>query len=144
MGLDFVGVETDTLPLSDGAWIIVRRRLNHGEQTDMFARLYIAGVDGQFRSNPFKQGMATVTAYLLDWSRTDQPIRGLTPEQLEPILRGLAVESFAEIRKAVEAHELTQEKAREVAKNGTGGAIESSAISSSPVAVAGDIQTSVN
>lgn len=137
------------LSLSEGDWIEVKRRLNAGEQRAMFARMYLAGVDGLLRVNPLQQGIAKITAYLLDWSLVgpdgkviviaDRPV-----ETLASALDSIDPESFAEIRRAIDAHEEAMEAEREAAKNSLGGAKESSAISPSLSGVAGDLSGSVN
>jgi hypothetical protein len=113
----FVRPETRTLTLEDGETIVVRRRLNAGEQRAMYARMYVAGVDGRLKVNSLETGMAAVTAFLLDWSLCDDagekvPIAGLPPEELAPILDGLDPNTFGEIRRAIDAHAEAEERAR--------------------------------
>jgi hypothetical protein len=113
----FVKPETRTLRLDDGETIVVRRRLTAGEQRAMYARMYVAGIDGRLRVNSLETGMAAVTAFLLDWSLCDDagekvPIAGLPPEELAPILDGLDPDTFGEIRRAIDAHAEAEEQAR--------------------------------
>lgn len=141
--------ETLTLQISGGDWLLVKKRLNAGEQRAMFARMYLAGIDGLLRANPLQHGLAQITAYLLDWSLTGPDdaqivIRDKPIEVVAAALDALDPESFGEIRLAVEAHEEAMSKAREQEKNGRDGVKESSAISPSPSAVAGLSTASVN
>jgi len=117
----FVRPETRVLPLvlDDGSHetITVRRRLNAGEQRAMFHRMYIAGVDGKLRVNPLGTAMATVTAFLLDWTLCDDDgarveIAGLSPDELTSHLDALDPETFVAIRDAIDAHAEGEERAR--------------------------------
>jgi hypothetical protein len=117
----FVKPETRTLHLDDGETIVVRRRLNAGEQRAMFQRMYVAGVDGRLKVNPLGTAMATVTAFLLDWSLCDddgQPvaIAGLSPDDLVPMLDALDPDVFSEIRRVIDAHADAQEQQRQEEK----------------------------
>ncbi len=134
--------ETTVLTLKNGDTITVRRRLNAGETRAAYARMYLAGVDGTLRANPLQTGIARCTAFLLDWSLTDDDgkpvvIRGVGVEELTSALDSLDMESFVEIREAIEAHEAAQLTAREQEKKDPAGATSASAISSSPSAAAG-------
>jgi hypothetical protein len=139
MGNRFVRPETAKLPISDGDWLIVRKRLSHGEQRTAFARMYLAGADGTLRANPFSVGMETVTAYLLDWSLQDadgQPvvIRGVPVDELTAKLDALSPEDFGEIRTVIEQHELAMAAERAEAKKKATGATGSDPTSPSPSA----------
>jgi hypothetical protein len=119
----FVRPETVTLTLEDGARVIVRRRLNTGQQTARMVRMYAAGVDdpGKLTVKVFEVGRATVLAYLLDWTLTDDdgdvvPIRGISGDELEAVLDALAPDAFREVREAIEAHEARETAAREQEK----------------------------
>lgn len=144
MGLCFVVPEQTRLELSGGDWILVKKRLTHGEQSDLFARLYVAGADGRFHAHPIKSNIVTVSAYLLDWSNLQNPIRGADAETIEATLRGLDPESFAEIREAITGHQQHQEQVRETEKNGKDGGKGLPGISPSPDGVTGDTNGSVN
>lgn len=144
----FVRPDVTVLTLADGATLTVKKRLTHGEQTASFARMYLAGVDGSLRVNPLQSGMAVVTAYLVDWTVTDEdgrvvPIRDKSADQLEEVLNEMSPESFAEIKSAIEAHERAMSAERAAGKQ-SDGVRESSAISPSPVDAAGDTATSVS
>lgn len=138
----FVRPETAILTISNGDTLTVRRRLTAGEQRTAYARMYIAGVDGQLRSNPLQSGIELIAAYLLDWSLTDDagehvPIRGLSADELTSVLDGLEPESLAEIRIAIEQHEERTKAAREQEKKLQAGASASSATSASPSVLVG-------
>jgi hypothetical protein len=138
----FVRPETTVLTLSDGATLTVKKRLTHGEQTESFARMYLAGVDGSLRVNPLQSSMALVTAYLVDWTVTDDTgsvvsIAGKSVGEVEAVLNAMGPDDFAEIKSAIEAHERAMSAERAAGKL-SDGAPESSATSPSPVDVAGD------
>jgi hypothetical protein len=142
MGSRFVRPDTTVLRISNGDTLTVKRRLNAGEQRAMFARMYAAGVDGNLKVNPLETGIARVTAYLVDWSLTDDEgkrvdIRGLSIIELTSVIDGLDPGSFAEIKDAIEKHELAMDAERVQEKNDQGGENTSSAISSSPGSTAG-------
>lgn len=126
----FVGVESDTLQLSDGDWVLVRRRLNTGESREMLARTYQNTPGGPGLQLDIKQvGLSRVVAYVIDWSFVDA--LGNKVPYSEQALSGLEPESFKEILDAVDAHVEQQEKAREARKNAPAGENTSSPISPS-------------
>ena len=138
----FVRPEVVTLPISHGDTLTVNRRLNHGQQTAAYARMYLAGVDGAMKVNPIASGMALIIAYLLDWTLTDDAghlveIRDKPTEVIESALNALDQESFVEIKEAIEAHELAMATARAEEKKLQAGASASPATSPSPDAVTG-------
>lgn len=114
----FVRPEQTTLHISNGDWLIVRKRLNTGEQRAMFARM--ARSTDDYKVNPMHVGLATVSAYLLDWSLTDDDgKRVVIAEQpidvVEAVLNNLDTDSFKEIEKAIDKHveALSAERAKE-------------------------------
>lgn len=108
MGSYFVKPETATLTLEDGERLIVRRELNAGEERAVHARLYVEGANGRLRVDPLATGIALMAAYLLDWTLADDDgpvvIRGLSAEELIPILNRLRSSRFTEIKEAIERH----------------------------------------
>ena len=145
----FVEPETTTLELSEGDWILVKTRLNHGQQRAAQARTYIADAAGIRNVDPMQMDMALVTAYLLDWSLTDKQkkpvtIAGLEPEPLGRVLDNLDPESFGEIRDAIVRHVDTQRAAREAEKKTRSGESGAKVISPSPSEPAGALSGSVN
>jgi hypothetical protein len=137
----FVRPETVKLTISNGDWLIVKKRLTHGEARTAFARMYLAGADGALKVNPLGLGMSTVTAYLLDWSLLDddgQPvnIRGVSVEELTAKLDALGSEDFAEIRTAIELHDIAMATERAAEKKRLAGANGSDPTSPLPSAPA--------
>jgi hypothetical protein len=117
----FVKPETVTLTLENGDRLIVRKELTCGEARQANARIYVMGEDGRRRVDPLLIGLGTVIAYLVDWTLADDDgqivaIRGLPIDDLIPILDSLDSDSFAEIRRAIETHELAMVQARQEKK----------------------------
>lgn len=135
--------ETHKIDISGGDWLLIKKRLNHGESRQEYARRYIAGADGVLQVNPLRVESSKITAYLLDWSLMgpdDAPliIRGQPIEVVEAMLDSLDQDSFNEIYSAILAHERAMQKTRETEKKTTPtGERGSSAISSSASGSAG-------
>jgi hypothetical protein len=135
----FVRPDTKVLKISQGDTLTVKRRLNHGEQSAAFARMYLAGVDGQMRVNPMEVGLQTIVAYLVDWSLTDDNgklviIRDQPVETVVAALHALSPEDFAEIRAAIDAHEAAMQAERSEEKKLQASPPVGAAISPSPSA----------
>lgn len=133
----FVRPDTKTLHITDGDWLLVKKRLSAGEHRALFARMYLAATDGRFHVNPLQRGIAQITAYLIDWSLTDDQgkpvvIRDKSIDDLTTILDSLDLESFTEIREAIEAHEEAMIAEREEEKKTRTGERPSSVTSPSP------------
>jgi len=140
MGIRFVRPETTVLHLTGGDALIVRKRLTAGEQRKQFARAYETNADGKLRVNLIETGMALVTAYLVDWTQSDDPdasIRGLSFDELTDVLNHLDPASFTEIKEAIEKHELAMLAEREAEKNVRDGGINVPATLPSPSGAAG-------
>ena len=138
----FVRPDTRVLKISHGDTLTVRRRLNRGEEAAMFARMYVAAEDGAMRVNRLQVGLATVVAYLLDWSFVDQDERkvkidGKSVDELEAILNALDPADFAEIREAIDAHVAEMDAERSSGKQ-SDGETTSPATLPSPVDAGGD------
>ena len=145
----FVRPQTTVVPLTNGDTITVKTRLSAGEQQEAYARMYHTGTDGKLHVNPLQSGRAMMTAYLVDWNLTDDdgapvPIRGLTVEELDAVLGLLEPESFAEIKRAIDAHETRMVEARAAEKKTPAGSPLDAPISPSPSAPAGVSSGSVN
>lgn len=132
-------------------WIDVKQLLNTGEQRARFGRGHMKDpIDGEWKPNPIEAGMALVTAYLLNWSLTDDEghvveIAGLTPDSIAAVLDNLKPEDFGDIRQAIEYHEHEQIlQSIEAKKKILVGATASKAISGSPPDAAGESIGSVN
>ena len=109
--------ETLRLPLTRGDWIVVKKHLTAGETRRVFRRMIRQGATGD-QIDSLQVGLSKMVVYLVDWSITDaddQPviIRGQSEDVVADVLEMLDVESFAEILKAIEAHERTMELERE-------------------------------
>lgn len=142
----FVTPEDTRLELSGGHWLHVRKRLTHGERDDAFARRYIADPFG-IRANLKQQtGLATLTAYILDWSLTGYDgrpmvIRGKDGrpsfELLETAINLLHEDRYNEILEVVTAHQRQMEEERAALKKTRSGEAASSPTSPLPSAAAG-------
>lgn len=126
----FVRPETTVLTISDGDTLVVKKRLNAGENRRLWAGMMRDG--DSLRVQPLKTGMSTVVAYLLDWSLKDDDgklvkITGLGPDALELVLESLDPDDFTEILRAIEAHENAMTAEREAQKKTTAGETKSSA-----------------
>lgn len=139
-----------TLQLSQGDWIAVRTKLSTGERHDSYEHMYLRNPDGSYVTTgegrlvvgPANSQVATILAYLLDWSLTapdGEPlvIRGQSLDVVKSMLRSIDEDSFNEIRDAINVHEQAVTIERAAQKNVRGGAKESAAISPSPSAAAG-------
>jgi hypothetical protein len=139
--------DTAKIDISNGDWLLVKRRLSWGEQRGAYVRAIAAG--GGERPRPAQLGLEMVVAYLLDWSLTDDngaqvPIRGLDPDALTAVIDNLDPDTYGEIRKAIEAHEDRVNEERAQAKKLRDGVSGSAAISPSPSAAGGLPTSSVN
>jgi len=143
--------KTVRLSLSEGRYLDVKRRLNAGEQQDLFAAMspfLTAGEKPQLKSQSVMT--AKVLAYLLGWSLTDDgvpiPMSPDLPETARlATLRSLDPDVFREIREAIDTHETAIDKEMEARKNDRGGESNSSKMPSSPDGlVDGPLTTSVN
>ena len=125
------------LPLSNGHYIDVKKRLNAGEEQDLFAEMspvQLPGERAQLKTKIVQT--ARVMAYLLTWSLTDdgQPLP-MSPLMSEAdrlsTLRSLDPLVFNEIRDAINVHEAAVEQEMADRKKAQGGERESSASSPS-------------
>ena len=136
--------ETVRLTISDGDFIDVKKRLNHGEYDDHLARISPFQTPGEpVRMETRQIRTSKVIAYLVGWSLTDggKPIPYSTdmPENARVSeLNDLDRETFTEIYQAIDAHEDAGDAEAEARKNGKGSASASSVTSPSPDAATGD------
>lgn len=148
MGSRIVRPDTTRLTISNGDWLLVKKRLNHGERQAAFARKYIT--EGTVaRLDLRRMGMDQVLSYLLDWSLTDleeKPlvIRGQPPDVVESLLNMIDDESFDEIALAITQHEEAMAKEREQEKKLQGGSSPVPSTSASPSTVDGPSIVSVS
>jgi hypothetical protein len=137
----FVRPQSVTLPISHGDTITVKRRLTHGEHTDINTRLTM-NVDGLARMNPAMLPYSRAIAYLLDWSITDDSGRRVdivdkSPDEVLAILRAMESDDYDEIADAILKHERAMNAERAAEKNGQGGETKLPATSPSLDAAAG-------
>jgi hypothetical protein len=134
----FVKPETCVLTLANGDKLIVKKRLNRGEQADMFWHIKVDVGENA--------GLAMVLAYLIDWElqEDNQPLRELGWDDKAQILKNLDPDAFNEIRAAIDAHIDRVEAEFNAAKKAKGGAIASPAILPSPGSSAGDTNGSTS
>ena len=144
MGRDrIVEPESIRLTISDGDYIDVKKRLNHGEYDDHLARIAPYQTPGEpIRMETRQIRTSKVLAYLLGWSLTHKskpiPMAPDMPENARlDVLNSLDRQTFTEIHQAISAHEDKSDAEAEAAKNGQGGGNGSSAISPSLGPVAG-------
>jgi hypothetical protein len=108
--------ETKILHISQGDWLLVKKRLNHGEQRAAFTRTIKAMDMGSgLQLDPSQLGVTKVVAYLLDWSLVDLDgksivIRDQPFDVVASALNSLESESVVEILAAITAHETEQDK----------------------------------
>jgi hypothetical protein len=139
----FVRPETVTVPISNGDWLVLKKRLSAGEERQMFERASTVNpVTGERRLDSLQLGPATIVAYLLDWSLRDDAglpviIRGKSAADVQATLDLLESADFLEIKAAVDAHESQMAREREAQKKIPPGTTASSPISASPGAAAG-------
>jgi hypothetical protein len=107
MPIRFVEPQKATLTLADGSRLTVRHELNAGEELEMSSKI---------RREPEAYGFTLAAAYLLDWT-AEEDIRGLTPSELEPILRRLSFDTILEIKQAIDTHRATVAAAIEEKKS---------------------------
>jgi hypothetical protein len=113
----FVRPDTETLTLANGDRVVVKKALTAGEQRAAFARMllrqpdgtYVVDADGRLVRDPTLYGINIITAFLLDWTLTDDDgavvqIRGLSVDELARTVDSLDPPSFNEIRDAIDDH----------------------------------------
>lgn len=130
--------ETHKVDLTQGDWLLVKKRLTAGEQRRIFDRMVKRMEAGEkVQIDPMQVGHSQVLEYLIDWGTfTDASgkplvIRGKGPDEVGRILNDLPQEDYAEIVAAVQQHVEAMEAEHEAEKNVQGGENASSAISPS-------------
>jgi len=121
----FVQPDVIRLPLSDGDWIDVKKELNAGESRKVFTRIVkTMHFNEKAEIDPEQVGISKVIEFLVGWSLTDAS--GKPVPVSEASINNLDGETYAEIVKAIDAHEAAQDAAREDAKNAKGDVSKSS------------------
>jgi len=103
----------------------------------MYSRQYTYTDDGKPRLIFEQVGLATVTAYLVDWSAPEFSIRGAGVDVIEAAVKQLDGDDFDEIKAAIDAHVQAMADERAAEKKTAAGASASSATSLSLVGAAG-------
>lgn len=141
----FVKPESLTLPLSEGDFLVVKRRLSMGEIREaQTLELMLAPQKDpndptevpKWITNPKTMGWGRIAAHLVDWS-FEFPIRGLPLDRVLATLQSLEDDDANEVRRAVEAHAQRQWELREAEKKTRSGEAPLSPISVSPDAADG-------
>lgn len=131
------------LPLSDGDFLDVKKRLNTGEYRGMLMSQFREPNAGDKAVvNLEAMGFSKVLAYVHAWSFVD--FDGNPLEFNADTLRAIDPDVFAEVLAAVEKHEEASEKERAEKKTGKAGENGSSAISTSPSVLVGATSGSTN
>lgn len=128
----FARPDTDTLPISGGDTLTVKRRLSAGERRQQRGM-------AEFRVG--LQDVSIIQAYLLDWTIKDDggervSIAGKSTKDVIDILDNLDPDTFDEILAAINAHVAAMQAERDAEKNAQTGQI-APPISPSLVAAAG-------
>jgi hypothetical protein len=120
--------ETEKLELKNGDWLLVKKRLNTGEQRAIFERMVKHMSPGEkVELDPKQVGHSQAVEYLIDWGTfvdaANKPlvIRGKSADEISAILNSLDPEDYIEIRDAIEAHVDLMDKARLAEKNDLAG-----------------------
>jgi len=128
----FVIPETIKLEISQGDWLLVKRRLTAGEERHAFARILKPTTIGEKLALDLERtGLQKIVAYLLDWSLEDHQgrivaVRDQPADVVERAILDLEPSSFQEIHAAIVAHETAQAVALEAEKKARDGATRSS------------------
>lgn len=139
---DFVTPEPHRLTLHDGQFVDIRKRLNHGETDDMFARIWPSGgLDRRWVRT------AKMLAYVIGWSLTkDGAPVPMSPDLAEQdridTIRALDPDRAVEIHEAIEVHEQAAAEARAAQKKILSGPPAVPVISASPSAPGGPSERS--
>lgn len=133
--------ETQKLDLSDGDWLLVKKRLSHGERTLARQHMY-RDADGERRLDSLLVSITMVAVYLVDWSLVDPqghqiPIQGQSFDALVAALNSIYDDDFDEVSDAVDAHVMKMRAERDAQKKILSGEAIDSKSSTSLAAVAG-------
>ena len=114
--------ETETIAISQGDSITVKKFLTAGEFRALVrtatrtirvdAATVLDGKDIALDIDPTESGIATVIAYLLDWTFTDfdgRPIviRDQPPAAVRAALDAIDADSYMEVQRAIQEHDKT-------------------------------------
>lgn len=98
-----VSVETERVPLSDGDWVVLKKQLNVGEHRQILKAAQTIRDGHEPTLDYLAYRFHTVLAYIAAWSLSDATgeILPITPTGLDLV----DMETYDELREAVEAHE---------------------------------------
>lgn len=128
--------ETEIIPISQGDTITVKKFLTAGEFRELIraatkpVRLDASsgtfGKDLSFEIDPTESGVATVLAYLLDWTFTDFDGRPLViRHQPQSVVRSMLdlidSDSYMEVQRAIQEHDKSMRAFAESEKKMTSG-----------------------
>lgn len=113
--------DIETLPISGGDTLTVKKFLTAGEFRALVRSVTkpvtldaggVPGHDISLEIDPIESGVATVLAYLLDWTFTDFDGRPLVikdqpPAVVRAALDAIDADSYMEVQKAIQAHDQT-------------------------------------
>lgn len=115
----FVQPDVVRIALSDDEWIDVKKELNAGEERGVFAKLVKEmHFDQKATLDPEQVGLSKIVAYVVAWSFKDASEKSVPFS--ESALKNLGADTYAEISKAIDAHEETVTEARTTRKNAKG------------------------
>lgn len=133
------------LPLANGQFIDVKRRLNVGEHSDFLDRIIVPTDDPQVNrlKTPYAVAVEKVAAYLVGWSVTlggqPVPMNPIMPvEDRVHAIRQLEQADFEAIHQALTAHEAALDLEQTSAKKSQDGASASPITSPLPSGATGD------
>lgn len=109
------------IPLRDGHWIEIRKRVTYGEANKARAAAFSRelGANGRMQVDMEQIGKIQIMSYLLNWSQTfnGEPIPVNTPELLSSALDNQDEDTINEITDAISAH-IEKAKAKKNVKAG--------------------------
>jgi hypothetical protein len=140
--------ESETLRISNGDWLLVRKRLTAGENKRMVKRGSTQTETG-LRIDSIEAGTAKILAYLIDWSLKGPdgdviPIHLESERAVEAAIDSIDPASYSEILQAIEAHEGRMQAERAEEKKLQAAVTGADPISALPSAAAGVSSGSVN
>lgn len=133
MGSRVVRPETVRLEISQGDWLLVKKRLTAGESRRIYARMIKTMAAGEkIEMDPMQVGRSQAIEYLLEWSlESELPIRNRSADDIGRALDAIDPSSFKEIIDAIQQHEAAMEAERAQEKNDQAGETKSPATSPS-------------
>ncbi len=118
----FVDPESKRLSISDGDFVDVKLRLNHGEREDFFATIAPFDTSGNAKLDRHVLRTARLVTWVVGWSlaKDGKPVpmsADMSVDQRTATIRRLDTETFDEIHKAIIEHEAAVDEERAAEKN---------------------------